>query len=112
MRIELAPNETTLRESAASMQRGLETVGGRLFLTDRRLVFSSHAFNIQTGPTDIPLQTIRSATPCWTRFLGLIPLAPNSLSVQTDDSEHRFVVFSRTQWAEAIGKAISAQGTA
>lgn len=112
MKIELAPGEKLLREGAANLQRGIETVGGRLFLTNRRLAFSSHALNVQTGPTDIPLSAIRSTSPCWTRFLGLIPLAPNSLAVRTDNSEHRFVLFGRSQWAQAINEAIAARDAA
>lgn len=112
MKIELAPGERMLKEGAANLQRGIETVGGRLFLTERRLVFASHAFNVQTGVTDIPLTAIRSSTPCWTRFLGLIPLAPNSLEIRTDSSEHRFVLFGRTEWARAINEAMAARGDA
>lgn len=112
MKIELAPGEKILREGAANVQRGIETVGGRLFLTDRRLAFSSHAFNVQTGLTEIPLDAIRATRPCWTRFLGLIPLAPNSLEVRTDNAAHRFVLFGRSEWAQAINQAIAARGSA
>lgn len=107
MKIELAPGERMIKEGAANLQRGIETVGGRLFLTDRRLVFASHAFNVQSGATEIPLRDIRSTAPCWTKFLGLIPLMPNSLAVRTDQAEHRFVLFGRGPWADAIGKAMA-----
>lgn len=109
MKIDLAPNEHLIREGAANLQRGIETVGGRLFLTDLRLVFSSHAFNVQTGPTEIPLSAVRSVQPCWTRFLGVLPLAPNSLAVRTDQAEHRFVLFDRSIWAQAIQLATAKQ---
>lgn len=105
MKIELAPNEKLLREGAANLQRGIETVGGRLFLTDSRLVFSSHRFNVQAGTTEIALSDVRSVQPCWTKFLGIIPLAPNSLSVATGAAEHRFVLFGRMDWAAAIESA-------
>ena len=81
--IGLAAGETLLREGAANLQRGVETVGGRLFLTDRRLLFRSHGFNVQDGDTEIPLARIRGARPCWTRLLGVLPLAPNSLMSAT-----------------------------
>lgn len=109
MKIDLAPNETLIREGAANLQRGLEAVGGRLFLTNRRLVFSSHALNIQTGRTEIPLADIRSVAPCWTRFLG-VPIAPNALAVRTPTDEHRLVLFGRSKWAAAISSATSALG--
>ena len=105
MKIELLPNEQLLREGAANLQRGPETVGGWLFLTNSRLVFSSHRFNVQTGVTEIALSTVRSVQPCWTKFLGFLPVAPNSLSVASESGEHRFVLFRRSAWAEAIRAA-------
>jgi len=104
MKITLNPNENLVREGAANLQRGAETVGGRLFLTDQRLVFQSHSFNIQTGATEIPLSQVRGTRLCWTRFLNLIPLLPNSLAVATSSgAEYRFAIFGRKEWATAIG---------
>jgi len=110
MKIELAPSETVIREGGANLQRGWEAVGGRLFLTNTRLAFASHAFNVQTGPTEIPLAAIRQVTPCWTKVLGFLPIAPNSVSVSTDQGELRFVVHGRSEWAAAIQLARAATG--
>ena len=107
MKIELRPDEKLLKEDPANLQRGLETVGGRLFLTDSRLVFVSHRFNVQSGPTEIALSDVHSVRPCWTKFLGLLPLLPNSLAVTSTSAEHRFVVFGRSAWAQAIQTAAS-----
>ena len=104
MKITLNTNETLVREGAANLQRGAETVGGRLFLTNQRLFFQSHSFNIQTGPTEIPLSQVLGTRLCWTRFLGVLPLFPNSLAVATaGGAEYRFVLFDRRAWAAAIG---------
>jgi len=103
MKINLNPEEKLIRDGAANLQRGAETVGGKLFLTDQRLLFQSHSFNMQTGATEISLSQIRGIRPCWTKFLGLIPIAPNSLAVvTTSDIEYRFVLFGRKDWAAAI----------
>jgi len=103
MKITLNPNEKLLREGAANLQRGAETVGGKLFLTDQRLFFQSHAFNIQTGATEIPLSRIAGMRLCWTKFLNIIPLAPNSLAIKTTNgTEYSFVLFGRKKWAAAI----------
>lgn len=110
MNIELAADENLIRDGAANLQRGMEAVGGRLFLTDSRLVFLSHPLNVQTGVTEIPLRTIRSVQPCWTKLLGIIPVTPNSLAVQTDEAEHRFVVVGRANWMRVIQSAISNLG--
>lgn len=104
MKIDLQANEKMLRKGAANLQRGAETVGGTLFLTDQRLVFQSHAFNLQTGVTEIPLLDVVGTRRCWTRFLGVVPIMPNSLAVTTTrGTEHRFVLFGRGEWEAAIG---------
>lgn len=109
MNINLHPNERLLREGAANLQRGVETVGGKLFLTDQRLCFQSHSFNVQTGATDMPMSQIGGTRLCWTRFLGILPLLPNSLAVaMVDGSEYRFVLFRRSEWAMAISVTAAA----
>jgi len=106
---DLASGEVVVREGAANLQRGIEAVGSRLLLSNRRLRFRTHAFNVQTGTTEIPLSQVRGTRPCWTRFLGVIPLFPNSLAVTTDDGvEYRFVVAARGQWAAAIEAQVRA----
>lgn len=103
MKTPLEPGETVVKDGKANLQRGIETVGGQLTLTDRRLVFESHAFNVQTGTTVVPLGDIAKLDLVWTRFLGLVPIAPNSLAVTTTAGvEHRFVLFGRDQWKAAI----------
>ncbi|GAC1605447.1 MAG: hypothetical protein NVS3B3_03340 [Aquirhabdus sp.] len=85
------------------MQKNIETVGGKLCLTDQRLVFESHKINVQGGQVELELSNVQSSRPCWTRFLGLIPLFPNSLAVFTKQGkEYRFVLFGRHAWAAAI----------
>ena len=95
-------NETPIKDGAANLQRGIETVGGWLYLTNQRLVFEAHAFNVQTGATIIPLARISGTRLCWTKFLNLIPLFPNSMAVSTEDREYRFVLFGRQKWLDAI----------
>jgi len=103
MKTQLLPDETLIKDGAANLQRGIETVGGRVHLTSQRLVFESHAINIQTGATIIPLESITGVRKCWTRFLNLIPLFPNSVAIATKEGkEHRFVMFARQSWVDAI----------
>ena len=105
MQIPLRTNESIMRQGHANLQRGWETVGGKLFLTNQRLYFSSHSFNVQSGPTSIELTNNISTELCWTKFLGYIPLAPNSLLVQTNGGlDYRFVLHGRQDWASAINK--------
>ncbi len=103
MKTELKENEQIIKKGAANLQKGLETVGGKLYLTDQRLVFEAHKINIQGGNTEINLSDIQSSEKCWTKFLGFIPLMPNSLAVHTKTGkEYRFVLFGRGAWAAAI----------
>lgn len=98
-------DEVLIKQGAANMQRGIETVGGNLCLTNQRLLFSAHSFNVQRGDSEIALQAVCSIQRCWTRLLGVIPLMPNSLAVHTSDGVYRFVLSGRSQWAVAIHSA-------
>ncbi len=103
MGAELRQGEQVIKEGAASLQKNVETVGGRLRLTNQRLLFEVHKFNVQRGVTESELPSIQASRPCWTKVLGLLPLFPNSLSVFTHQgTEYRFVLFGRHTWAAAI----------
>jgi hypothetical protein len=103
MKTELKQNERVIKQGAANLQKGFETVGGKLYLTNQRLVFEAHQINVQGGITEIELSEVQSTQKCWTKFLGFIPLMPNSLAVYTKDGEeYRFVLFGRGAWAAAI----------
>ena len=89
----------------ANLQRGLETVGGQLTLTNDSLVFEPHSINLQRGTEKILLSKVQSVTERWTKFLNLIPIAPNSLLVVSEcGKEYRFVLHNRKQWAAAINE--------
>ena len=103
MKTGLNENEQIVKQGAANLQKGLEAVGGKLFLTNHRLVFEAHKMNIQGGNTEINLSDIRSSVKGWTKFLGLIPLMPNTLAICADSGqEYRFVLFGRGAWEAAI----------
>jgi hypothetical protein len=94
-----------LLKGSANPQRGLETVGGQLTLTKDQLVFEPHRLNIQRGLEQIDLSNISQVNECWTKFLNLIPIAPNSLMVVSKGGqEYRFVLHNRKEWAAAINE--------
>lgn len=105
MTMDLASNETSIRHGWANLQRGWEAVGGHLTLTSQRLHFSPHRFNVRTEPAEIHVSAIQRVEPCWTRFLGLVPLAPNGLAVRTRDEVYRFALYRRSAWIDAIRSA-------
>lgn len=57
---DLLNNETVEEEIFANLFRGIEGVGGKIFLTNERLIFKSHSLNIQKGQTDINYSDIVS----------------------------------------------------
>jgi hypothetical protein len=106
MHTDLGDGERIVRESGANLQRGIETVGGRLFLTTRRLIFEAHRFNVKTGRTVVRLRDVEDVWKCWTRLFGLVPIFPNSLAVSTAEGKtYRFVMFGRDKWVRAIREA-------
>ncbi len=105
MQTKLEAGEAILRKSPANYQRGIEAVGGRLYLTQQRLIFEAHAFNIQTGATVVPLPSITALRKDWTLLFGAIPVFPNCLVVSSQAGEdNRFTLFRRTPWIEEIQK--------
>lgn len=103
MKTKLRQGEQTIKESPANLQKNIETVGGKLYLTDQRLVFEAHKFNVQRGVTEVELSNIQALRLCWTRQWGLFPIFPNSLAVYTKrGEEYRFVLFGRSAWVVAI----------
>lgn len=102
----LTEGESLVRNGRANMQRGAETVGGTLYLTTERLVFVGHAFNVRSGPSEVPLALIAEVGTAWTKLLGVIPLMPNSIAVTLrDGTVLSYVVTGRTSWIEAIAQA-------
>ena len=82
-------DEKIIKQSLANHWRGIESVGGRLFLTSQRLIFKSNAFNIQTGNTVIPLLEINLLEKDWSKLL-FIPIFPNIIKVYSRNNLKKF----------------------
>ena len=107
MKATLLANEAIVKEGSANLQRGLETVGGQLLLTNYRLIFEAHSLNLQRDSTALELRDVVSTSFCWTKLFGLIPLVPNSLALRLkDEREYQFVLFGRKSWDEAIKRQL------
>lgn len=91
-------HEPILQESMANHLKGLEAVGGGLYLTNRRLIFKSHPLNFQNHEISIPLSNIIEVQPCKT--YGIFP---NGLQILTRNgrTEH-FLMAERGVWIERI----------
>jgi GRAM domain len=91
-------NERVLKTGLANHFKGIESVGGKLYLTNQRLRFRSHKFNVQNHDESIALTRIKEVKA--TRTLGLIP---NGLQViLVDGTAHKFVVNARSEWVQLI----------
>lgn len=102
MKTELLDDEKTIREYPANLQRGVETVGGHLYLTTNRLVFEPHSLNYQTDTEIIRLNDIKSISKVWTKFLNIFPIFPNSVKIEAGDREYKFVVTNRGEFISQI----------
>ncbi|MCX6036777.1 MAG: hypothetical protein NTW99_02575 [Chloroflexi bacterium] len=97
--------ETIIKEGSANHFKGLESVGGKLYLTNLRLVFKSHAINIQGHEESYRLDDIISVLPRNT--LGIVP---NGMTlILKDGREEKFVVNERQDWMNRI-KSMKARG--
>jgi hypothetical protein len=101
--LELEPGEKLLADVFANLFRGWEGVGGKLYITDRRIRFESHRWNGQPGPSEILL---REATAV--RSFDNLGLIPNGVLVETDEGKsYRFVVWRRQRLIELIQMAMT-----
>ena len=106
MKSALQDNERIIRQGAANLQRGAEIVGGKLYLTNSRIVFEPHAINFQSGVDGIDTDNVEFVRMGWTKLFGVVPIVPNSLLIGTKDGrEFSFMVFGRKAWMDAITSA-------
>jgi hypothetical protein len=88
---ELLKNEKVEEEIGASLFRGIEGVGGKIFFTNQRLIFKSHSLNIQKGQTNIDFSEIKNIEKRKT-----IKIVDNGIKVTTKEGkEYCFVVSDR-----------------
>jgi hypothetical protein len=102
MQTPLNPGEIVVREGLANATRGAENVGGKLYLTTSRLIFESHALNVQTGSTVLSLDQITAWGTGRALVLNLFRLTPNMFYVDTDQGRYEFVVYGRRKWKQAL----------
>lgn len=100
---ELTQGENIEIEGSANLFRGFEGVGGKLFLTSKKVVFKSHKLNIQKGQTDILYDNISKIIKRKTA-----KIFDNGIRIKTNDgSEFDFVVNDREKWIEKLREKIT-----
>lgn len=102
-RSEIVGNKSVVMEGPANHFRGVESVGGWLFLTTEGLIFKSHSTNVQNHEWTAHLDEISKVKAVKT--FGLIP---NGLQVTMSDGRRERLVVNRSRtWAQKIGEARS-----
>lgn len=102
IKIELAQNEYIEIEGPGNLFRGIEGVGGKLFLTNRKVIFKSHKINIRNGQTDIAYENITELIKRKTA-----KLIDNGIKIKTNDGkEFEFVVNEREKWIEKLNEKL------
>jgi hypothetical protein len=97
-KIETEPDETVLLETAANHFKGVEAVGGKLHLTNKRLVFKSHKLNVQNHEYSLPVENVKNVERF--RTLGLVN---NGLLIVTNDNlKEKFVVEHVKEWVNQL----------
>lgn len=94
IKIELEAGEKIIFQSNANHFKGLEAVGGKLFLTEKRLVFKSHKFNIQNHEFVIKLSDIASIG----KFKPLGLTNNGLLVIDKNNETEKFVVENLADW--------------
>lgn len=96
--VKIFDNEQIIREGGANHFKGMEGVGGKLVLTNKRLIFKSHKLNVQNHQDNFELEKIERLQT--NKTLGFIA---NGLIVELANQEkHKFVVDAPQAWIEII----------
>jgi len=99
---ELTQDEIIEIEGPANLFRGLEAVGGKLFLTNKKIIFKSHKINVQKGQAEIPYEQVNELVKRKTR-----KLFDNGIRIKTNDrAAFDFVVNEREKWIEKLNDKI------
>ena len=106
--MDLLPNEQIIMEGAANKQQSFfSNKGGKLILTNQRLVFKAHAFNFGSKLDEVSLSELASAGK------GIITpwiMTANKIEVSLISGEKwKFVVTGKQkeQWKQKINEAVS-----
>jgi hypothetical protein len=95
---ELLKNEKVEEEIFANLFRGIEIVGGKIFLTNQRLIFKSYSLNIQKGQTNLIYSEISSVEKRKT-----MKIINNGMKIITNKGqEYCFVVNDRESQIQKI----------
>lgn len=104
IKVELDENEVLLAEGLATFFRGRKGIGGKLFLSDKRMVFSGQTSKNKKTEKSIPYSDVAELIP---RKVNRI--VDNGLRVKTRDGNYfDFIVNERDVWLKVLGEQLDA----
>jgi len=90
--------ETIIYEVPANLKRSAEYVGGKLIITNERICFEPHSFNIQRKAIEIHFAEIKSL-----REAKVLWIIPNGLEIHLYKGEvYKFIMSKRIQIKKEI----------
>jgi len=99
--IETYPDEKIIFQTPANHFKGIEGVGGKLYLTNKRLVFQSHKLNIQKHQLSIDLPDIAQVSGY--KVLGIVKRGLSVVTVQ--QKTEKFVIEKPDDWIKHLSEA-------
>jgi hypothetical protein len=107
MKTQLLENEVIIKTGKANLLRGIEAVGGSLYLTNTRLIFEPHAVNVQVELEVINLSDVSLVSLGWTKLLGVFPVYPNVIRVSARGLQFDFTVYGRKKWQAKLSEILA-----
>jgi hypothetical protein len=108
MNMVMQNNETIIKEGKANSFNVLISKGGHLAITNQRVLWQGHGFNIGGQADVIKLEDIVAYGKCCTMVLGTLFLPiPNAIYISTNMGQtYKYTVYGRKVWLETLAKAI------
>ncbi|MCF7792771.1 MAG: hypothetical protein K9N09_02295 [Candidatus Cloacimonetes bacterium] len=97
--IELLENEKIILEDTANHIKRMNSAGGKLFLTNKRIIFKSHGANIKTYNLQFQLSDIDDI-----RIYKILVFIHYGIKILHDDKVVNFMVENPEVWIREAGK--------
>ena len=105
----LDDDEHVIKSGIASMQRGLESVGGTLTVTSKRIIFDPHVLNLQRDSVSIDGSEVNKVSKSRSKFLNVVDTIDNAITIETGKDSFLFSVYKRDDWLDAIENSRNAK---
>ncbi|MTI66299.1 MAG: hypothetical protein FH753_06830 [Firmicutes bacterium] len=108
MNFKMLDGEKVIKEGKANRSNFINAQGGKLYLTNKRLVFVGHGKNIGEGTIAVELNEILTYGKAFTFSIFLPIPIPNAMKVVTQKGKkYKFTVYGRKKWIKEINNKIN-----